>query len=331
MKIFATPLLSIALIFTGFTFKLFGQAPEENISAKLPYTYQYQKVDDIRLAYYEAGQGDPVLFLHGIPDNSYLWRNVVPEIAKNSRAIALDLVGYGKSDFPSHTDYSIQRHYEYIKGFIDSLGLSNVTLVVTDIGSLYGLKYAIEEEENIKGIVFIEAMFMPAEEWYKSLKLMQKMMFWMMKNEKRAYKMIVKKNKMPSMMLKMSVVKKPSDEVKKKYNEPYVNDLERRKVMLYGAGPHTLPKKGKTIKQGDFADELNIIAEDLVRINDIVPFHIIHGKPGMIVRKKNIEYAKEHFKNVSFFNAGEGKHYLTEDHPKSIGENIAKWISKLKN
>ena len=126
-----------------------AQNPEENISPAFNHTYKYQKVGDIKMAYYEQGAGDPVLFLHGIPDNAYLWRNVVPIVAKGNRAIAVDMAGYGRSEIPSHDDYSIAKHYSYIKGFIESLNLTNVTLVVTDIGSLYGLKYAIANEKNI--------------------------------------------------------------------------------------------------------------------------------------------------------------------------------------
>lgn len=317
----------ISLVFT--TIGL-AQKSESSISDAFTHTYQFQKVEDIKLAYYEQGEGDPVLFLHGIPDNAYLWRNVVPIVAKNNRAIALDLAGYGQSDIPNHKDYSIERHYQYIKGFINSLNLKNVTLVVTDIGSLYGLKYAIENESNIKGIVLIEAMYMPAKEWYKSLEVMQKMMFGMMQNEKRAYKMIVQKNRVPSMMLKMSVQRKYTDALKEKYNEPYKDNIERRKMMMYGAGPHTLPKKGISKQQGDFASEMNSIAEGLKRINTTIPFFIIHAEPGMIVRKKNIAYAKEHFKNVSFFNVGKGKHYLSEDHPAAIGTQISNWTTKIK-
>lgn len=305
-----------------------AQQPEQNVSAKFKHTYQFQQVNDLQLAYYEKGKGDPVLFLHGIPDNSYLWRNVVPLVTKNHRAIALDLVGYGKSDIPKQEDYSIEHHYQYIKGFIEKLNLQNVTLVVTDIGSLYGLKYAIENDSNIKGIVFIEGMYMPSKEWFKSLKMMQKMMFGMMKKEKRAYKMIVEKNKMPRMMLKMSVARKYSDQLLAAYNEPYQDDMERRKIMMYGAGPYTVPKKGISKEKGDFADEMNKIATGLKRINSTIPFLIIHAKPGMIVRKKNIKYAQQHFKKVDFFNVGKGKHYLSEDHPTAIGNKISNWLSR---
>ncbi len=321
----------LLLIVLTLTSDLIAQKPEQNISSEFNHRYQYQEVEDIQLAYYEQGTGDPVLFFHGIPDNSYLWRNVVPLVAKNHRAIAVDLAGYGKSEVPKQEDYSIERHYQYIKGFIEKLNLQNVTLVVTDIGSLYGLKYAIEQDSNIKGIVFIEGMYMPSKEWYKSLKLMQKMMFRMMKKEKRAYKMIVEKNKMPKMMLKMSVARKYSDELVAKYNEPYKDNLERRKIMMYGAGPYTVPPKGISKVKGDFADEMNKIAAGLKKINSTVPFLFIHANPGMIVRKKNIKYAEQHFKNADFFNVGKGKHYLSEDHPNAIGEKISNWTLKLNN
>lgn len=320
----------LIFIVSTLTSDVMAQKTKQNISSEFNHTYQFQRVEDIQLAYYEQGTGDPVLFLHGIPDNSYLWRNVVPLVAKTHRAIAVDLTGYGKSDVPKHEDYSIERHYQYIKGFIDKLNLQNVTLVVTDIGSLYGLKYAIEHDSNIKGIVFVEGMYMPSREWYKSLKLMQKMMFSMMKNEKRAYKMIVEKNKVPKMMLKMSVARKYSDELAANYNEPYRDNLERRKIMMYGAGPYTVPPKGISRGKGDFSDELNRIAAALIKINSTVPFLIIYAEPGMIVRKKNIKYARQHFKKADFFNVGKGKHYLSEDHPNSIGKKISNWSSKLK-
>lgn len=318
-------LISVALTLTT---SVLAQPPEQNVSSDFNHNYKFQQVDNLQIAYYEQGTGDPVLFLHGIPDNSYLWRNVVPKVAKHHRAIALDLPGYGKSEIPSPDDYSIQQHYQYIKGFIESMNLKNVTLVVTDIGSLYGLKYAIEQETNIKGIVFIEGMFMPSEEWYKSLKMMQKMMFSMMKNEKRAYKMIVEKNKMPEMMLKMSIARDYSSELVERYNAPYKDNLERRKVMMYGAGPYTVPPKGISKAKGDFADEMDKIAEGLIKINSTIPFLIIHAEPGMIVRQKNIAYAKKHFKNSSFFNIGKGKHYLAEDHPQAIGEKIDEWAKE---
>lgn len=323
MKKLTTILVLLSVLLT--LSKTFAQQPEANISSNFSFSYKTEVVKGLKLAYFEQGTGDPILFLHGIPENSYIWRNVVPEVSKQGRAIALDLAGFGKSDILPETDYSIQAQYEYLNGFIENLQLKNVTLVVTDIGSMLGLKYANEHRENIKRIVFIEAMFMPSQAWYKQLKFKQKMMFMMMRSEKRAKKMLVEKNKMPSMMLKMAVAQKPSEEVTMAYVEPFY-DKARRNILLYGAGPHTMQRKGISKATGDFADELNRYAAGLPIINENVPYLIIHSKPGMIVNKAALKYAREKFKNVTFLNVGRGKHYLTEDHPKAIAEGISNWI-----
>ena len=87
-----------------------------------------------------------------------------------------------------------------------------------------------------------------------------------------------------------------------------------------------MQKKGISKNKGDFADELNRYSAGLPTLNENVPYLIIHSKPGMIVNKEALKYAKENFKNVSFLNVGMGKHYLTEDHPKAIAEGISNWI-----
>lgn len=308
----------------------FAQKPETNVSSDFPFTEKQQLVDGTPISYYEQGQGDPVLFLHGIPASSYLWRNIVPLVAVQGRAIAFDLVGFGKSGLPADKDYNIQSQYSYVKGFIGSLQLKNITLVVNDLGSLLGLKYAVENPENIKRIVFIEAAFMPTEQWYKQLTFMQKIMFKMMRNPKRAENMLVTKNKIPAMMMKMTVIRKLSDTELKWYLTPFENDKERRKVMLYGPGPATFPKKGITQKRGDFADEINKIAIGLKKMNETKPFLLFYASPGMITRKPAVEYARQNFKNLTLINVGEGKHFLQEDHPNAIARGIINWMISTK-
>jgi haloalkane dehalogenase len=323
--------IKIAMAITIFnSMSSIAQKPETNISADFPFTTKTQLVNGTSISYYEQGQGDPVLFLHGIPTSSYLWRNIVPQVATQGRAIAFDLAGYGKSGVPSDKDYSIQSQYSYVKGFIDSLQLKNITLVVNDLGSLLGLKYAVENPENIKRIVFIEAAFMPTELWYKQLTLKQKIMFKMMRNPKLAENMLVTKNKIPSMMMKMAVVRKLSDVEMKWYLSPFENNIERRKVMLYGPGPATFPPKGIAKLRGDFADELNKVAIGMKKMNETKPFLLIYASPGMITRKPAVDYAKQNFKNLTLLNVGNGKHFLQEDHPKAISTGIVNWMISTK-
>ncbi|MDE3145010.1 MAG: haloalkane dehalogenase [Bacteroidota bacterium] len=313
------------------SFGLLAQKPETNISAEFPFATKIQVVNGTSIFYYEQGQGDPILFLHGIPSSSYLWRNIIPLVSTQGRAIAFDLAGYGKSGIPPNNDYSILSQYSYVKGFIDSLQLKNITLVVNDLGSLLGLKYAIENPSNIKRIVFIEAAFMPTELWYKQLTLVQKIMFKMMRNPKRAEKLIVTKNKIPPMMMKMAIKRKLSDVEMKRYLEPFENSIERRKVMLYGPGPATFPKKGISQVKGDFADEINKIAIGLKYINETKPFLLFYASPGMITRKPAVEYAKQNFKNLTLISVGKGKHFLQEDHPNAIADGIVNWMKNNNN
>jgi len=110
-----------------------------------------------KMHYVEEGIGEPILFLHGNPTSSYLWRNIIPHAAKVGRAIAVDLIGMGKSDKPD-ISYSYDDHYGYLVGFIEALQLKKVTLVIHDWGSGLGFRYAHAHEDNVRGIAFMEGL-----------------------------------------------------------------------------------------------------------------------------------------------------------------------------
>lgn len=320
----------LATAFMLFLSSLFAKSQplKKEISEDFPFDIKHITVDGIELAYYEQGAGDVVLFLHGIPTSSYLWRNVVPLVSTTSRAIALDLAGFGQSDLPNN-GYSFQSQYEYLKRFINQLALKNIVLVVNDLGSALGIRYAIENETNVKALVLIEAAFMPAPLWYKQLTTMQKMTFTMFGNHpKLAEKMIVTKNKMPSMALKMGTHRKLSEKEMEFYLKPYHNNPERRRVYLSGPGPATFPKKGITQQSGDFADVLNQNAKGLLTFSK--PMLLLHARPGFIVQKEAIEYAKENFQRCLLVDIGKGKHFLPEENPIKIGLEINSFIRQLK-
>jgi haloalkane dehalogenase len=258
-----------------------------------------------------------------------MWRHVAPLVAESGgrRCIALDLAGFGSSDLPVEGDYGIRSQYEHLELFIETLGLDRLTLVVNDLGSLLGLKYAVEHPDRIRGLVLIEAAFMPAEAWYGQLTIMQKMMFAMFRNQRRAEAWIVEKNMIPAMMMKMGVVRRLSPSELAPYLAPYATDIERRRVMLSGPGPATFPPRGKTRAEGDFAFELDAVARGLVTLNRKVPFLLVEASPGMITRAKAIGYARKHFPDLTRISVGRGRHFLAEDHPEKIGKGISEWLS----
>jgi haloalkane dehalogenase len=131
------------------------------ISADFPYKAQFVEVLGSRMHYIDEGGGEPILLLHGNPTSSYLWRNVIPYLKPRGRVIAVDNIGMGKSD-ELDIAYTFQDHSRYIDAFIDTLGLTNLTLVGHDWGSVLGLSYAARHEANVKGVVFMEALIPPA-------------------------------------------------------------------------------------------------------------------------------------------------------------------------
>jgi len=300
--------------------------PEKNVNGDFNYESKYKTVNGYRIHYVEQGQGDPVVFLHGIPTWSYLWRNVIDKVGgDDKKAIALDILGYGKSDIPRETA-SFQLQYQILEGFLEQLNSDNITLVVNDLGSLLGLSYAVKNHSKIKGIVLVEALHMPAQPWLKQLSFQQKLMVSLMRNPKRAEKMLVKKNLAATKLVPAFTARKLSQTEKDYYKKPY-ESLERRRVLLEGPGPANFPSKRPSSDPESMANIVDDYALKLPQMN--FPIHLIYAKKGLIARKKSVLYARENFKNYTEFFVGKGKHFLPESHPSAIAQSINDWYSNL--
>ncbi len=125
---------------------------EQDISASFPFESRYTDVLGSKMHYIDEGQGDPILFLHGNPTSSYLWRNIIPHVTSMGRAIALDLIGMGKSDKPD-IEYRFSDHVKYVEGFIQQMALRNITFVVHDWGSALGFHYATRHEDQLLRLI----------------------------------------------------------------------------------------------------------------------------------------------------------------------------------
>ena len=116
-----------------------------------------------QMAYVDVGEGPVVLFQHGNPTSSYLWRNVIPHVAPHARCIAADLIGMGQSDKPKIA-YRVEDQARYLEGFIEALGLQDVVLVLHDWGSALGLDWARRHEDRVRGLVLME-FILPIPTW----------------------------------------------------------------------------------------------------------------------------------------------------------------------
>ena len=152
---------------TSSTNKLTGDEnsnKKKQISTELPFRANFVEVHGSKIHYIDEGKGEPILFLHGNPTSSYLWRNIIPHLTNNARCIAPDLIGMGKSDKPD-IEYRFFDHVKYIEGLIDKMKLKDITLVIHDWGSALGFHYAMRNEDKIRGIAFMEAILEPVENW----------------------------------------------------------------------------------------------------------------------------------------------------------------------
>jgi len=268
--------------------------------------------------YVDVGKGDPILFLHGNPTSSYLWRNIIPYLQTKGRCIAPDLIGMGKSDKPD-IDYTYDDHYEYLVKFIEKLKLKKITLVIHDWGSGLGFRYAHEHSKNIKAIAFMEAMVKPLKA--SDLPKDSKIPFLMMRMPMFSWLMIGVMNMFLKMMLPKLIVRKLTTEEIKYYEDPYPTIASRKPVQVW---PSQVPIDGKPKHSHDV---IGAYGKWLQKSK--LPKLFFYAHPGAILKANDVAWIKKNIPNVKAVDIGSGIHFIQEDNPHKIGSELAKWYQKL--
>jgi haloalkane dehalogenase len=292
--------------------------PTKTISAKFPFESKYVEIHGSRIHYIDEGAGDPILFLHGNPTSSYLWRNIIPYLVPHGRCIAPDLIGMGRSDKPD-LDYRFLDHSKYVEGFISTLGLKNITLVIHDWGSGLGFYYAMRHENNIKGIAFMEAIIKPStwDDFPKDFK----MGFKLFRTPGIGWLMISVMNMFVTQILPQAIVRTLSAEEKDHYAEPFRTVKSRKPVRQW---PCENPIDGQPPDMHAVVSHYNQKLQ-----GSAVPKLLFFATPGGIIDAKTVAWCKQNLKNLKAVDIGEGLHFLQEDNPHLIGEELAKWYLQL--
>ena len=292
----------------------------EEISAEFPFESHYVDVEGLRMHYVEEGTGDPILFLHGNPTSSYLWRNIIPHLSSHGRCIAPDLVGFGKSDKPKSA-YRFFDHVRYVEGFIEKLGLTNITLVIHDWGSALGFHYAMRHEDNVKGLAFMEAILAPSswEDFPKDFKRG----FRMFRTPGVGWVMIVAMNVFLKQLLPQAIVRELTDEELDAYKEPFPSLKSRKPIRRM---PRDIPIDGKPADVAEAVESYNRKLQE-----SELPKLLFTAKPGGIISPEMIEWAETNLSNLNVVDIGPGIHFLQEDNPHLIGSEIAAWYAALES
>ena len=293
----------------------------KEISADFPFESRYVEFLGSRMHYIDEGVGDPILFLHGNPTSSYLWRNIIPHVAPVARCIAPDLIGMGKSDKPD-LEYRFVDHARYVDGFIEAMGLENITLVIHDWGSALGFHYANRHESNVRALAFMEAILAPVPSW-DDFPPDFKDTFQAFRTPEVGWDLLVNKNVFVEQILPGAAVRKLTEEEMDHYREPFLDPSSRKPVWRW---PNELPIAGEPADVVEVVEAYNrwLTATDLPKL-------LFHGDPGGLIQAPVVEWSRQSMKNLKTVDIGPGIHFLQEDNPHLIGSELASWYSHLRS
>ncbi len=293
---------------------------QKEISSKFPFESKYLDVKGSKVHYIDEGEGDPILFLHGNPTSSYLWRNIIPYLSNKGRCIALDHIGMGKSDKPDIT-YGFTNTSKYLEEFINQLGLENITLVLHDWGSIMGFHYANTNRDKIKAITFMEGLIQ--EPRLETMPMSVRIGMTMMRSRLFGPLMVKRFNIFITKMLPDLIKRKLTAEEKNYYAAPYQTYASREPLLAW---PLDVPFKGKpetsAIKVENYSKWL--------KENDL-PKLCLYVTPGVGFQAPELEIVQKEFKNTKIEYLGEGLHFIQEDYPHEIGEKISNWYKEINN
>lgn len=289
---------------------------KERISSKLSCPSKYAEVYGAKMHYLEAGSGDPILLLHGIPTSSYLWRNIIPHLAPLGRCIAPDLIGFGKSDKPD-IQYTIQDHIQYLEKFIETLNLRRITLIMHDWGSVVGLDYAMRHEKNCKGLVMYEAFLRSYDEMDIALPLQEQFLTL----DALPYDVGLNGASYVDKIIPQHVMRELSEEEMNYYREPFLKEGAGKPIAQY---LEELPKgDGKGVIDEIIADYSTKLTESYL------PKLLLYSIPGFITTMATVMWAKENLPNLEIVDIGEELHLAQESNPTLIGEAISVWLQGI--
>ena len=271
---------------------------------------------DATMRYIDSGEGDPIVFLHGNPESSYVWRNVMPHLDGRGRLLAPDLIGFGQSSKSPSQSYRFKDHVRYLDAWFEHLDLTkDVTLVVHDWGSALGFHRAFRHPDQIKAIVHMESIvltrnwsdFGPVAELMKAMR------------SPRGETMALDENVFVERMVPRGVMRTLTDEEMAAYRAPFLKREDRLPTLVL---PREIPIEGEPADVAAMVDEYGAWLSQCD-----IPKLLINSDPGVIMTGRSLAFART-WRNQSEVTV-KGLHIVTEDSPHEIGAAIAGFLSSL--
>ena len=287
------------------------------ISAADYYERRRLPILDSFMAYVEVGVGAPIVFLHGNPTSSYLWRNVIPQLESAGHCLAPDLIGMGRSGRVPGGSYRFVDHARYLDAWFEAMNLRDITLVVHDWGSALGFDWYRRHPDRVRALVYMEALVRPVTwaEWPASARPIFEAM-----RSAAGEEIVLAKNVFVERILPASVLRGLTPEEMDKYREPFRQPGESRRPTL--TWPREIPIDGEP---ADVAQIVGAYADWLSK--SLVPKLFVNADPGSILVGPQREFCRR-WPNQQEVTV-RGSHFVQEDSPTEIGRAIAGFLRRL--
>jgi len=287
----------------------------------MPYGKKKIDVLDRKMAYVEVGEGDPVVFLHGNPTSSYLWRNVMPHLEGRGRLIAPDLIGMGDSDKLPQSGpqrYTFVEHRRYLDALLAALGVGDrVVAVLHDWGTALGFDWARRNQSAVRGLAYMEGIIAPVR--WDEFPEGPKPLFESLRSE-QGEEMVLKKNFFVEQMLPGAVIRELDEEEMNEYRRPFAEAGEGRRPTL--TWPRQIPIDGEPADVDQIVKDYGLWLRECT-----VPKLFVNAEPGILMTGDARALCRS-FKNQSEITVA-GLHFVQEDSPDEIGRGLAEWLGTL--
>ena len=282
---------------------------------------KFVEIDGSQIAYVEIGKGRPIIFQHGNPTSSYLWRNILPNLKDLGRCIAIDLIGMGDSDKLPNSgplSYTFAEHRQYWEKTLNALGISkDIVFVIHDWGSALGFDYTARHQERVSGICHMEGIVMPltweqfpdsATDIFRAFR------------SSAGEEIVLEKNVFVERVLPASIMRKLNKEEMDAYIEPFKDPGEGRRPTL--TWPRQIPLDGEP-------EEVVSIVQNYSQVlsQSNIPKLLIRAKPGMLMNGDPLTHARNWPNHTEV--EVKGLHFIQEDSPSEITSAIRSWITSL--
>ena len=279
-------------------------------------------INNKTMSYIDEGEGDAIVFQHGNPTSSYLWRNVMPHLEGQGRLIACDLIGMGDSEKLTNSgpgSYNYFEHRDFLFALLEKLNIGKqVVFVIHDWGSALGFDWSFQNQDRIQGVAYMEGIVKPVtwDEWPENaIKVFQGF------RSEAGESMVLDKNIFVERVLPSSIMRELSEEEMNEYRRPFLNSGEDRRPTL--SWPRQIPIQGEPKEVVEVVENYSnwLSSSDLPKL-------FINADPGSILTGKQREFCR------SWPNQEEvtvkGTHFMQEDSPHEIGKAVSRFVSKLR-